>query len=94
MHGGARAFSASRMAILALAFILAPAFAAAPPAVATGNPRLANLEIEIWPEFDRPAALVFLKGEIAAASGAGRPGPGATREGAIRTRKGHRLAPA
>ena len=30
-----------------------------------GSERLANLEIEIWPEYDRQAALVFLKGEIA-----------------------------
>jgi hypothetical protein len=32
---------------------------------AQDNPRLASLEIEIWPEFDRPAALVILKGEFA-----------------------------
>ena len=63
---GARALFASRILIPILAFMLAPAFAAAPPAVATGNPRLAALEIEVWPEFDRPAALVILKGEIAA----------------------------
>lgn len=31
-----------------------------------GNPRLASLQIEVWPEFDRPAAaLVILRGEIA-----------------------------
>jgi len=30
------------------------------------GPRLASLEIEIWPEFDRPAALVILRAEIAA----------------------------
>ena len=30
-----------------------------------GKPRLANLEIEIWPEYDRPAVLVFLKGKLA-----------------------------
>jgi hypothetical protein len=29
------------------------------------NPRLAKLQVEIWPEFDRPAALVFLRGELA-----------------------------
>lgn len=29
------------------------------------NPRLATLEIAIWPEFDRPAALVILRAEIA-----------------------------
>jgi hypothetical protein len=30
------------------------------------GPRLARLEIGIWPEFDRPAALVLLRGELAA----------------------------
>src|SRR3990170_9127773 len=67
--GGARMFLASRILISILAVILTPAFAAAPAArdVAKGNPRLASLQIEIWPEFDRPAAaLVILKGEIAA----------------------------
>jgi hypothetical protein len=29
-----------------------------------GKPRLAKLEIEIWPEYDRQAALVLLKGEL------------------------------
>jgi ribosomal protein L32 len=29
------------------------------------NPRLATLDIAIWPEFDRPAALVILRAEIA-----------------------------
>src|SRR3970282_1485981 len=32
---------------------------------AQANPTLARLEIDIWPEFDRPAALVILHGEIA-----------------------------
>jgi len=55
--------------MLLLAAMLLPAFAAAPSArdATTGKPRLASLQIEIWPEFDRPAAaLVILKGEIAA----------------------------
>mgnify|MGYP001596027792 CR=1 FL=1 len=67
--GGAPAFFASRILILILAVMLAPGFAAAPAArgAAKENPRLASLQIEIWPEFDRPAAaLVILKGEIAA----------------------------
>ena len=67
--GGAQAFAAWRSLIWVLAVMLTPAFAAAPAAreVAKGNPRLASLRIEIWPEFDRPAAaLVILKGEIAA----------------------------
>lgn len=32
---------------------------------AAPNPRLAALQIEIWPEYDRPGALVILKAEIA-----------------------------
>ena len=67
--GGARVFSASAFLTLILAVMLSPAFGAAPAArdVAKGNPRLASLQIEIWPEFDRPAAaLVILKGELAA----------------------------
>jgi hypothetical protein len=67
--GGARVFSASAFLTLILAIMLSPAFAAAASArdLAEGNPRLASLQIEIWPEFDRPAAaLVILKGEIAA----------------------------
>ena len=67
--GGASAFFASRILILFLAVILAPAFAAAQSErnVAKAISRLASLQIEIWPEFDRPAAaLVILKGEIAA----------------------------
>ena len=66
VRGGANALFALRTGVLILAFMLAPAFAAAPPAMPAGNPRLASLGIEIWPEFDRPAALVILKGEIAA----------------------------
>jgi len=67
LPGGARAWFAPRTFILILAFLLSPAFAAAPaaPEAARGNPRLASLQVEIWPEFDRPAALVILKGEIA-----------------------------
>ena len=67
--GGAPVYFASRILTLILAVMLLPAFAAAPSArdVAKGKPRLASLQIEIWPEFDRPAAaLVILKGEIAA----------------------------
>jgi hypothetical protein len=30
-----------------------------------GNPPLASLTIEIWPEYDRPAALVILRGALA-----------------------------
>lgn len=66
---GARAYFGSGILLLILAILFAPAFAAAPAArdAAKANPRLASLQIEIWPEFDRPAAaLVILRGEIAA----------------------------
>jgi hypothetical protein len=65
---GARALFASRIFILILALLVSPAFAASPaaPEAVRGNPRLASLQVEIWPEFDRPAALVILRGEIAA----------------------------
>jgi hypothetical protein len=44
------------------------AFAAVPPSrsATQENPRFASLRIEIWPEFDRQAALVILKGELPA----------------------------
>jgi len=48
---------------------LAPLTVTAADSASQGRPRLARLEIEIWPEYDRPAALVFLKGELAADSG-------------------------
>lgn len=47
---------------LIVLFALLPALALAQ---ATRNPRLAALQIEIWPEYDRPAALIILNGEIA-----------------------------
>ena len=66
--GGAQAVFGSRILMLVLAIMLLPALAAGPTSRAApkGNPRLASLQIEIWPEFDRPAALVILKGELAA----------------------------
>jgi hypothetical protein len=56
------------LAALALALVLAPAIAAglAGGSTATGNARLESMQIEIWPEYDRPAALVILRGELAA----------------------------
>jgi hypothetical protein len=46
--------------------LLAPALALGQAAVPPkGNPRLASLNIEIWPEYDRPAALVILRGTLA-----------------------------
>ena len=65
--GGAAAIFASGMLIIVVAVMLTPALAAVPPGrdTAQEQPRLASLQIEIWPEFDRPAALVMLKGEFA-----------------------------
>ena len=57
---------------LILAVLLLPAVAAAQGgAGAQGGTPLQSMQIEIWPEYDRPAALVILKGELA--SGAGLP---------------------
>lgn len=39
--------------------------ALAPGAQAASNPPLANLQIEIWPEHDRPQVLVIFRGELA-----------------------------
>jgi hypothetical protein len=59
---------AAAIAALAFALLSQPAPAAEPKMFNTlpGKPRLANLEIEIWPEYDRPAALILLKGELSA----------------------------
>ena len=62
---GARALVAARILIAFIAILSLPALAASGGAVPKGNPRLASLQIEIWPEYDRPATLVILKGEIA-----------------------------
>lgn len=62
--GGARAGLAARLATLALALLL-PALALAQGGAPKDNPRLASLAIEIWPEYDRPAALVILKATLA-----------------------------
>lgn len=69
IHAGyAQAAFMSRILIFALAIFLLPALAAGQSSRSApkGNPRLASLQIEIWPEYDRPAALVILKGELAA----------------------------
>jgi|KBSSwiStaDraftv2_1062776.scaffolds.fasta_scaffold34032_4 hypothetical protein len=62
---GAAVFAA-RLRMIALALLILPAFALAQTGGAPkGNPRLASLNIEIWPEYDRPAALVILRGALA-----------------------------
>jgi len=53
-----------RTLILAFLLVSGPADAADRGA-AKNAPRLERLQIEIWPEYDRPAALVILKGELA-----------------------------
>ena len=58
-----RGLALSIGATLLLAVLLSALTAAGGNAQA--NPSLARLEIDIWPEFDRPAALVILRGEIA-----------------------------
>jgi len=63
--GGTQAGFAARLRILALALLVLPAFAFAQGGAPKGNPRLASLGIEVWPEYDRPAALVILKGALA-----------------------------
>ena len=66
------ASAAERLALavsgLVLAVMLMPAVAAAPPVggAAPNDARLESMQIEIWPEYDRPAALVILRGELAA----------------------------
>lgn len=65
---GAQAAPLSRLLIAVLALMLLSAFAAVPSASGAPlrNPHLASMQIEIWPEFDRPAALVILRGALAA----------------------------
>ncbi len=65
---GAAAVFFSGISMALFAILLVPALAAAQSGrgAPQKNPRLASLQIEIWPEYDRPAALVLLKGELAA----------------------------
>jgi hypothetical protein len=57
-------------AIATLLFAVMPlhALAASAPSrsIAQGEPRIARLQINIWPEYDRRAALVILNGELPA----------------------------
>ena len=63
----ARPGLAARIAAFALAALLLPPLALAQAGgAAKANPRLANLGIELWPEYDRAGAtLVILKAELA-----------------------------
>jgi len=61
--GGARAALASRLLMAFLALTLLPAYAAGAP---LRSQRLESMQIEVWPEFDRPAALVILRGALPA----------------------------
>jgi hypothetical protein len=57
---------AALLRMVAVATLLLPVLALAQAGAAPkGNPRLASLNIEIWPEYDRPAALVILRGALA-----------------------------
>lgn len=52
----------------AFSLLLLPVFAMAQPTRSTtpGSPQLESLQIEIWPEYDRPAALVIMRGALPA----------------------------
>jgi hypothetical protein len=65
--GRTSAPTAARRLVLALALLILPALAMAqaPAAAKGGVVKLASLAIEIWPEYDRPAALVILRGVVA-----------------------------
>jgi hypothetical protein len=59
---------AAALSTLILAAMLMPTVAAAPSGsgAAKGDVQLESMQIEIWPEYDRPAALVILRGELTA----------------------------
>lgn len=52
-------------ALMLLALLLVPVLALAQAPAKGGGVRLEKLSIEIWPEYDRPAALVILRGVVA-----------------------------
>ena len=65
--GSAPAAPLSRMLTAVVAFMLVATVAVGPASGAPQrNPPLASLQIEIWPEYDRPAALIILRGRLAA----------------------------
>ncbi len=55
----------SRWAVPMLVGLAFFAFSIAPVALADDNDRLANLTIEVWPEYDKPLVLVQYDGEVA-----------------------------
>jgi len=58
--------AAMRLRLVPVLLCLAVSAAGSPSLAApVRNPRLATLQIEIWPEYDRPQNLVILKGELA-----------------------------
>lgn len=65
---GLRKSLASHLFAAVLALALLPAYAAGPTRDSSSlrNPHLASMQIEIWPEYDRSAALVILRGALAA----------------------------
>ncbi len=73
-HHSARLLLGARVrrALLAAGLLMLVATAASaalaqtPRSQAQETPRLASLEIAIWPEYDRPEVLVLLRGELAA----------------------------
>ena len=63
--GGAQRGFVARRAMLVLVTLLLPVLALAQGGSGPqGNPRLASLNIEIWPEYDRPAVLVILRAAL------------------------------
>jgi len=63
--GRARPGLAAWIATIALAaLLLSSSVPAQTGGMPKGNPPLASLAIEIWPEYDRPAALVILRGAL------------------------------
>lgn len=57
-----------RLLMAAWTLLLLPALAMAQPtrSAAPGGPQLESMQIEIWPEYDRPAALVIMRAALAA----------------------------
>lgn len=60
-----RAWHKTLLALLGVGLVLAWA-GAVRPAQAQAGPTLESLEIEVWPEFDRPSALVLIHGVLPA----------------------------